>query len=612
MPKVLHFHLHTEIEEAPQREETGILDWITLVILITFTVIILVSLMILWKRRVRSPLVRMKDPPKIVWGTGFALIHVWSTFIVNAHLWPEGEPVWLGRQCCICWTLWMQYVFGLQPWITMLTVRILNYGWVFHRRFRRFSATQRDIIQWLVVLFSMGPLCVMAIVFTMTVDRSNVLYSSNHHSTCGGLALITKTFLSLWFILWLFILMCTIIRLRRSVENRFLHEYQPLKRLTLVGTGILLLCSALSITSAIWESWGRTLFTLSIMVLHGYTFFCLMGHPLLLAFTGRDEDPQFAITLEQELSPTFSSPYRAYDLAGTVMRQHEEQLRQLVLSRREAPVSEARAREMVGALRRLTQGGTRTDAHNLEQLLRRAPPPKDAVPEGYMRTLFANASPREQFLDYCARTTPYVIPVVGGEEIIVKAKNLVDCYRVIAPMRENLIETKADSDLFPDLVKDYGKFILEFFSGEDHYVPLTTDLFRQVIEAASPPAPDSHEAYRRRQMICFQRLQEYIREELMARFAQGFYLRQESERSQKDIQSLKRLQQSGLVEDAIIQSPSSSPYVFSFYIPKSGNYNQVYYSEGGGDRKGQEEEELHSVAKASHSDNEEDEASLFP
>lgn len=140
---------------------------------------------VMWvQRRARSEVAR-KNVPYLVASAAFGLLWMWATLVANQGMYL-GRPFttlieWTG---CTAWSVWGQYFFGLNAWLTAINLRFNYYAMVFDSRN---VIPARDYKKWQLLLAFVCslPMFFLCTAITLVAAAAASIYTTAEHS-CNG------------------------------------------------------------------------------------------------------------------------------------------------------------------------------------------------------------------------------------------------------------------------------------------------------------------------------------------------------------------------------------------------------------------------------------------
>lgn len=263
-------------EEHPL-DPVGWQDWLTVSLVCTTTLVLLVGCYLVFRLQRHYPPLRARHWAKLLGMSIFGLLQVWVTLVANNHL---GNSWDYKAASCVFVNYWLEYVLGLNGWMILLLLGLLDHGAVFHPQLRQLSVRQLRRRQQLVVLLLSAPVCLIAIVITWT---PGAVYFAE--GTCH-----TQTWYKLVLALWVLGSCVVILAFNRYLgktqtegAHKFFNEYAALRDVGQYGVLVLAINGTIAVAGLLNYATARLLFTGLLACLHSYTFLRLYGMRLLRA-----------------------------------------------------------------------------------------------------------------------------------------------------------------------------------------------------------------------------------------------------------------------------------------------------------------------------------------
>lgn len=236
-------------------------------------------------------------PSKFTLNIFFSVVHMWSTFLVNDHFWAGRGPDWMLGRCCFCWDYGVQYVLGLQPWLTLMLIRLIDYTWICgHPRYAGFQAEGIRMLQIGVVAAGFLPMLLYMLVASVTVENDMLWVGDGDPDGDGAqcnTSTQTKIFVLVWVVAWASSIGESSHYFKRKIGSTLASdaeaaasrnigerdvasnlaalaesEYRVHRDILAVGLAVLLATFCIGISGGLYSSYGRSIFTLSVVILH--------------------------------------------------------------------------------------------------------------------------------------------------------------------------------------------------------------------------------------------------------------------------------------------------------------------------------------------------------
>lgn len=264
----IDIHIRLDVSSPPQ--ETGPMDYVTLVSLCLVTVLEISACIYIYVRsRTYAPL-RSNLNPLLYAMVACGLINSWGSFVAAKQL-DSFEPV--RTASCVLWHFWIEYFVGMNGVFVTLMLRALLRAYSFHDRIKLLSIQSKKILRNWLVLIVVAPLFVVCTYATV----SGSSYYDPDYKTCATVIYV-KGFLMLWvFIAGLGIFVSGAI-LENGISGTKLSERSPIRRCLAVAAFVGISCAIINTSGLMRYSIGRSLFTLLLLSVHAFLFASLIGY----------------------------------------------------------------------------------------------------------------------------------------------------------------------------------------------------------------------------------------------------------------------------------------------------------------------------------------------
>lgn len=252
-------------------------DLIVLVCLCINTVLLsVIFIVILCKKQTVAPL-RFKQPFYVYGLIVFGITTPWAIFVSNDHL---DALDGLQAYDCALWSYWLSHVFGINMWFVFMTMRLLDKLFIFHKPLSSWSSARKLITRATVFLTLTLPLVLLA----ANVSWAHWSQFDSDLRTCVSVHVETKLALVVWYCLC-FVTFNVLFRYVESdIHNAYFVDYMTLNDTSFVAQYVFVANILINLFGVVHQMYGRTLYTLNIVLLFTFTILRLTGKSVWLVF----------------------------------------------------------------------------------------------------------------------------------------------------------------------------------------------------------------------------------------------------------------------------------------------------------------------------------------
>jgi hypothetical protein len=280
--------------------DESVWDWIVFAWLIVNTVMLCVVLTVLLYKRKTLILLRYKQPYYLYALIVFGIVTPWFVFVSNDHLsMLDG----VREYSCALWSYWLSHVFGINTWFVLMTLRILDKMFIFHAPVSSWRRSRKILVRASVFVAMTMPL----VLLSANVSLANWSRYDTALNTCTSVHVEQKVFLAVWYTAMFLVLNILFRYLEKDIHNAYFVDYMTLNDTSFVAQYVFISNILTNLFGAVYQWYGRTLYTFNISVLFTFTVLRLCGKAVFRSLQNIRDD---VVVIER----TTATPTLIYDL----------------------------------------------------------------------------------------------------------------------------------------------------------------------------------------------------------------------------------------------------------------------------------------------------------
>ncbi len=280
--------------DSQKIDPTSWLDWIVLIYGIFVTLFLVSSVIIIIVKRNYAP-IKITNVRLLIIMEIAGILHIWAALVTHEHF------IWLAElehKNCMFWNYWLQFFFGLFPWIFSTFIRLLTYASIFSICLNETGVARIKRYKWLSIFIIGFPLL---LILSLSSMNNAVSFDTNTGKCTSTLEL--KIALLFWVTVLGLILIITLYLANSSLSEDPFGEFSPLKKVIFFGIVVIFFNAIIIMSNFLHNTFLRSIATANVISLYFFSTIIFIGKQLFKAVLPNNSTHQYN-TLFTELQGT--------------------------------------------------------------------------------------------------------------------------------------------------------------------------------------------------------------------------------------------------------------------------------------------------------------------